>query len=68
MAAVAAERRAIHDENVVAPVAVEVEDCHARAGGFQNVVFLLHAAKGIRNIETGGLGDVHEMDLRQWTA
>ena len=63
-----AECRAIHDEDIIAPIAIEVEDRHARAGGFQNVVFLLHAAESIRNIETGGLGDVHEMDLHRWAA
>ena len=68
LAATAVQCCAVHDEDVVAPIAVEVEDRHTRTGSFQNVVFLPHAAECIWNIETRGLGDIHEMDLCPWAA
>ena len=46
------ERRAVHDEDVVPPVAVEVEDRGAVAGSFQDVV--LAVARDVRR----GLTDV----------
>ena len=59
----AIQRGAIYHENVVPAIAVKIEDRHARAGRLQNVVFLVEAAEGSRDIEPGGLGDVHEMDF-----
>ena len=52
------ESRAVSDENVVAAVAIVIEDSDAVSGRFQNIVFVFQAAVNVAPGQPGLRGDI----------